>query len=282
MSRSTRSFGTSQRRSLWLKLAVIAAVVAFVLLRPRIEAWINSQKQDANGPAGTNVTNADQSVPVDAGGPSVESSKGETVVPWKRADISLDDADAASRRKAAESDDLLVFDESESGAKSNTVDASDGGKPQRDGNAQRESKDETSAATSAPKPGELTEIRPEVFESTAGLIYRSGSADGHRLDHIMQHAEDDSSKPKHGVFEGERDEILAVIDEAFQKSAAGGSDVRTEDQGERKVVTVNLRRRIGYAGGDEGERKGHPACNYLRLVLENDVEVITAYPTRSF
>ena len=37
----------------------------------------------------------------------------------------------------------------------------------------------------------LTEIRPDVFQSPAGLVYTPGSRHGHRLAHVMAHAHDD-------------------------------------------------------------------------------------------
>lgn len=132
--------------------------------------------------------------------------------------------------------------------------------------------------------GVLTEIRRNIYESTAGLLYVPGSADGHRLDHVMKHAADDLDKKIHGVFDGDgdRDLILAVIDEAYLKAKKGGADVRSELQNGRRVYTVNLRRRIGQVGGEEGDRKGNPECRYLRIVLENENEVVSAYPTKSF
>ncbi len=140
----------------------------------------------------------------------------------------------------------------------------------------------TSESSGDPVLGQLTEVGNNVFESTAGLIYRSGSQDGHRLKHVMQHAKDNPAKKIHGVFDGDRDQILAVIDEAFQMATKGDSDVRSEQQNHRRVYTVNLRRRIGQVGGEDGKRQGNPECRYLRLVLENDNEVVSAYPTRTF
>lgn len=133
-----------------------------------------------------------------------------------------------------------------------------------------------------PEWGKLKEIRNNVFESTAGLVYRSGSADGHRLKHVMQHAKDNTSKPVHGVFvgEGDREIVLAMIDEAFDKTKKNGNkDVRKEGQGERVVFTVNMKRPVGFMGGQEGERRGNPECRFIRIVLERDNEVISAFPT---
>lgn len=140
---------------------------------------------------------------------------------------------------------------------------------------------EKSPPKSPPALGELREVRNLVFESTAGLRYVPGSADSHRLKHVMQHAKDDLSKSKHGVFEGAEDEILAVIDKAYEEAKKGGKDVRKSQQDERTVYIVNLGRKIGYVGGSFGKRDGNPDCHYLQLVLE-DENVITAYPTRSF
>ncbi len=133
-----------------------------------------------------------------------------------------------------------------------------------------------------PQLGVLREIENNVFESTAGLHYVPGGAEGHRLKHVMEHAKDVPQKEVHGVFDGNRDEILAVIDEAYMKAKKGGSDVRSEKQNNRRVYTINLRRRIGQVGGRQGERQGNPDCRYIRIVLENETEVVSAFPTKSF
>lgn len=143
-------------------------------------------------------------------------------------------------------------------------------------------KNNATLSKTAPASGRLTELRNNVFESAAGLRYVPGSAENHRLRHVMQHAKDDDSKPIHGVFEGNRDQILAVIDEAYLKAEKGGRDVHRAEQNERLVYTVNLGRKIGYMGGSEGRRKNNPDCRYVRIVLEDGNVVISAYPTKSF
>ncbi len=148
--------------------------------------------------------------------------------------------------------------------------------------AGKDSTTDASQPKAGPALGQLSEIRKNVFESTAGLRYVAGSADNHRLRHVMQHAKDDTTKPIHGVFEGNRDQILAVIDEAYLKARKGGRDVHREEQNDRLVYTVNLGRKIGYMGGSEGKRTNNPACRYLRIVLEDGNVVISAYPTKSF
>lgn len=142
---------------------------------------------------------------------------------------------------------------------------------------------EKAAAKEEPPPGKLTLIRGtrDEFRSTAGLMYVRGSADGHRLKHVLKHAKDDSSKPVHGVYSGDRDQILAWIDIAYVKAKKGGKGTRTEAQGGRTVYTADLGEKIGFVGGQVGKRKGHPPCRFLRLVVQNRNEVVTAYPSQS-
>jgi hypothetical protein len=130
----------------------------------------------------------------------------------------------------------------------------------------------------------LREVARNVYESAAGLLYRSGSADGHRLKHVMEHAKDDPDKVIHGVFDKpDQNVVVALIDEAYlQTQVSGNRDVRKKRQGDRIVYTIHLGRRVGYVGGREGNRKGHPECHYVRIVLEDENSVITAYPTSSF
>ena len=81
----------------------------------------------------------------------------------------------------------------------------------------------------------------------------------------------------HGVFDGRQNEIVAVIDEAFVRAQQGGRDVKQERDGSRTIYTVDLKRRIGYVGGQKGNQLDHPPATKLRIVLE-EKNVITAYP----
>ncbi|TWT57939.1 hypothetical protein KOR42_13070 [Thalassoglobus neptunius] len=126
----------------------------------------------------------------------------------------------------------------------------------------------------------LVEVSENIFESPAGLVYRSGSVDGHRVDHVLSHAEDIPSKPIHGVFRGDREEIFKLIDDAWKiAQTRGPPQVETEQNRDRTVLTVDMKRPIGYVGGQSGKRQGHPECRKIRLVVE-DQNVITAYPMR--
>ncbi|AMV16298.1 hypothetical protein [Planctomyces sp. SH-PL14] len=135
------------------------------------------------------------------------------------------------------------------------------------------------APPAGPRLGELKEVRKGVFRSTAGLVYRNGSVDGHRIDHVMRHGQDDLDKPVHGVFVGNREEIFALVDEGYQLTQKRGPPlVKKETEGDRTVYLIDMKRKVGYLGGQVGKRKNHPPCRLLQLVLEGD-EVITAFPT---
>lgn len=135
----------------------------------------------------------------------------------------------------------------------------------------------TTPPAAAPKLGELTDLGGRRYRSTAGLIYVPLRSE-HRLEHVLRHAEDDQSKPVHGVFSGDKATILALIDEAYQLAQKGRPPkVTTEEDGERTIYVVDLGRKIGYMGGQSGKRRSFPPCKHLQLVLEGR-EVITAYP----
>jgi hypothetical protein len=126
--------------------------------------------------------------------------------------------------------------------------------------------------------GQLTDLGDRVLRSTAGLLYTPGSQEGHRLRHVLRHDEDQPSRPGlHGVFDGDAEELLVVLDEAYLLVKAGGPQVKSRREGQRMVHEVDLRRRIGFVGGQQGRRQGNPPATHVRLVLEDD-RVITAFP----
>lgn len=117
-----------------------------------------------------------------------------------------------------------------------------------------------------------------VYESPAGLRYTRGSAEGHRLKHVERHLSDQPDRPgKHGVFEGEMSDALAVIDEAYQLGQQGHRAAKIRREQDRSIYEVSLNRRVGFVGGRDGNRQGRPAASRIRLVLEGN-RVITAFP----
>ena len=130
-----------------------------------------------------------------------------------------------------------------------------------------------STGTAAP----LVEVRADVWQSPAGLLYKPGSAEGHRLKHLARHFQDDASRPIHGVFDGELSEVIGLIDQAYQWSEANDRRASVKQERGRTVIIARFDRRVGYVGGERGERDGHPAVSKVQVVLE-DRDVITAYP----
>lgn len=136
----------------------------------------------------------------------------------------------------------------------------------------------STASNGNAKLGVLKDVGRGSYESTAGLLYTRGSAEGHRLKHIERHLTDQPNRPVHGVFDGDRAAMLAIVDEAYLKAKSGGRGVKKETQDRRTVYTVDLGRKIGFVGGQVGSRKNKPKATKLKLILEGN-KVITAYPT---
>lgn len=126
----------------------------------------------------------------------------------------------------------------------------------------------------------LTEIGKNKFESPAGLVYTMGPGGEHRIDHVLRHGKDMPDRPVHSVFSGDRDTILAVIDEGFGLVQSQPQRVKTTREGNRTEYTIDMRKQIGFEGGQKGKRKGFPALKQLKLILQNKTNVVTAYPYR--
>ncbi len=139
--------------------------------------------------------------------------------------------------------------------------------------------------SSQPKPsadpslryGLLRDTGNERYVSPAGLMYTPGSAEGHRIEHVRRHVEDDPGRPgNHGVFDGGIEGALQTIDRAYGKAKTNQRTTKQEDDG-RTIYTVDMGMRVGYVGGRDGGRKRNPVARRVMLVLEGN-RVITAYP----
>lgn len=120
------------------------------------------------------------------------------------------------------------------------------------------------------------------LRSPAGLIYGENHGE-HRVDHVMRHGKNDPSRPVHSVFDGNKDEILRMIDEAYEQVKSNSSRVKkTPDKrlNFRAKFVVDMNRKVGYLGGKRGKRENFPPRSKIALVLDNDKFVITAYPDR--
>lgn len=235
----------SWQRSPWVRLATVVLVVGFLLLRPKLDGWLNG----SNATGETRAPESSDQTTIEPSAPSVGSEQSDTT-----ADSEPAPSDDRSSKKTKSSDTATT----------------------------KQSDDETKNKREQATRERLTEIRPDTFESLAGLIYGKGSEDGHRLKHIMQHAQDIPSKKVHGVYDGDREQILEWIDDVWTRYQKKDSTVRSSLQNNRIVMTAKMNERIGYVGGEEGERKGHPECRYLRVVVDKPNRIVTAYPVQSY
>lgn len=126
--------------------------------------------------------------------------------------------------------------------------------------------------------GLLRETRPDEYVSPAGLRYTRGSEEGHRLDHLARHLQDQPDRPgRHGVFQGDMPQLLLWLDEAYSRANKRAKGTKTRDEEGRTIIEVTFEKPIGYIGGRDGDRQGHPESKRLRMVLDGN-RVITAFP----
>lgn len=125
--------------------------------------------------------------------------------------------------------------------------------------------------------GILRDLGNERYVSPSGLTYTPGSAEGHRLEHLRRHTQNDPGRPgSHGVFDGGLEGALKTIDDAYEKAKAGTRTTKRVEDG-RTIYTVDMGKRVGYVGGRDGGQKRNPMARRVTLVLEG-TRVITAYP----
>ena len=119
--------------------------------------------------------------------------------------------------------------------------------------------------------------------SPAGLVYTNSRSGEHRTEHVLRHAKDQPGRSgNHGVFDADGDDVFRLIDEAYEliqtNSRQVSKDKQDPDKAYLTAYTINMNRRIGYRGGQRGNRDGKPAVSKLKLVLADGKRVITAYP----
>lgn len=112
---------------------------------------------------------------------------------------------------------------------------------------------------------ELDDLGGGWYRSPEGLDYGPGSAEGHRITHVMQHTRENPAKPAHGVFDTGNKGVLETVDEAWSRRAMA---VSVNQQFARTTYIVPMGRQVGYNAGEE----------YISITVENGNEVITAFP----
>jgi hypothetical protein len=133
--------------------------------------------------------------------------------------------------------------------------------------------------TATSRLGTLRWIGPNAWESSGGLRYVGKDRyDLNRVQHLLKHTRDDPTRSVHGVFDTGKSETLAVVDEAWIIAQRGGHSVTVVQEGNRTVYIIDMGRRIGYIGGKKGAANGFPSANHIKLVIEANNQVVTAYP----
>ncbi|MFD9356231.1 polymorphic toxin-type HINT domain-containing protein [Streptomyces sp. NPDC060031] len=111
-------------------------------------------------------------------------------------------------------------------------------------------------------PTGFTNLGGNKFKSPGGLEYGPGSAHGHRLDHVMEHAKPDPSKTAHSVFKDpDLGSITGLLDEGWAKRGV-------PDPSDPAKYVIDMGREVGTLG----EKK-------LKIVVvPGTTKVITAHP----
>lgn len=116
------------------------------------------------------------------------------------------------------------------------------------------------------------------LKSPGGLVYTSSRSGEHRTAHVLRHAADQPDRQgSHGVFDADGDDVFRLIDEAYELVKNKSRQVETSMSDGKTELTIDMKRRIGYRGGQSGQRDGKPALQRIKLILY-DNRVITAYP----
>lgn len=117
------------------------------------------------------------------------------------------------------------------------------------------------------------------LRSPAGLIYGMGGGGEHRTEHVLRHAQDQPNRQgTHGVFNANGDDVFRLIDEAYELVKSKSRQVDSKESRGNMAHVIDMKRKIGYKGGQSGNRKGKPPLYKIKLILAGGNRVITAYP----
>ncbi len=124
-------------------------------------------------------------------------------------------------------------------------------------------------------PNYLSRNSDGSYLSPGGLLYQTELGYGNRAAHVLDHFDESAEKSSQGVFTVSKDEVFPMIDDAYAQIVAEPDRFHAEDQGKRQVYDVPMGREIGYVGGQEGS---NDKVSTLRVVLQNENEVVTSFP----
>ena len=104
---------------------------------------------------------------------------------------------------------------------------------------------------------------------------------GTPVNHVLRHTADDLSRRTHGVFSvSSREEPFRLIDEAYTMASSGAANARLVQplHAGRQIWDVNMGRVMGYVGGQLGQQVGNSLTQYVRLIVDNGNELVSAFP----
>ena len=257
-------------------VAIIAALIVYVLLQPRLNQWFGWNLPSVASLTGDEPAKSQPKKKADAKPSSAaKSNKSQAATDYpelestapeqKKPEQKLPEQKSPEKPKA--SSDPNNPPPSKSKASSNGT----------------ESSKTSGSATKSKSPSQsvedyLKEVGKNRFESPAGLIYKPGSEEGHRLKHIERHLKDIPDRPgSHGVFDGSMVEFLIAIDDAVTRAKRKLKGTSMEEDGEAMVYEASFDKPIGFLGGETGKRKKNPKVKKMRVVIQDDA-VITAFP----
>ena len=127
----------------------------------------------------------------------------------------------------------------------------------------------------------LKEVGRDRYETPAGLLYTMGPRGEHRIEHVMRHAKDQPNRPVHGVFigDGDQDTVLQIIDDAYSLAKSKSPRAKYESSDGKDKYDVDMQRKVGFDGGQKGNRNNHRSLNKVRMILDGN-RVITAFPVK--
>ncbi|MFK7766628.1 MAG: hypothetical protein AB8B55_05355 [Mariniblastus sp.] len=135
----------------------------------------------------------------------------------------------------------------------------------------------SSAKKSSTDSGPYLKASGRNQESPEGLLYTMGPGGEHRTDHVLRHAEDQPNRPTHGVFTAKGDDVFRLVDEAYALVKSKSKQVKSESSRGNMAHIIDMKRKIGFKGGQSGKRKNNPPLYKVKLILSKN-RVITAYP----
>lgn len=257
-------------------VAIIAALIVYVLLQPRLNQWFGWNLPSVASLTGDEPAKATPKKNSDAK-PTIASKSNKSQAATDDSD--LERKSPETKKPEQKSPEQKSPDKPKASSEPNNPPPS---KSKASSNGTESSKSPSSTAKSKSPPQSVEDYLKEVgknrFESPAGLIYKPGSEEGHRLKHIERHLSDMPDRPgSHGVFDGSMVEFLIAIDDTVTRAKRKLKGTSMKEDDGAMVYEAAFDKPIGFLGGETGKRKKNPKVKKMKVVVRDDA-VITAFP----